>query len=137
MTTALAVLLSGNPSGEAVFERDCAVCHERFIPMETLAENFMKQENRLLNLKAPTVNQLAFRIKDRIGDPSGDEEFHLMEVVEYIKDYLYYPDKQKSVCLEDVIRHFDTKESMLGKVNEADLEAVAEWIYYSDMKERK
>lgn len=134
-TAACAAALFGASAGEAVFERDCTACHERFIPVKTLTENFMKRENRLLNLKAPTVNQLAFRIKQRVGDPSGDREFHLMEVVEYIKDYLYYPDKQKSVCLEEVIRHFETKESMLGKISEEDLEAVAEWIYYSDIKD--
>ena len=124
-------------SGEAVYQRDCAACHERFVPTELLMRNFFEERNGLLRLKAPTINQLSFRIKQQVGDPGGDREFHRMEVVEFIKDYVTRPDKQKSVCIPAVLELFDTMPGMEGKISETDLEAVAEWIYSSDMKEEK
>ena len=133
----LGTTLLAQSGGERIYLQQCASCHERYHPVESLSENFMEANNTLLNLKAPTMNQLAFRIKQRVGDPNGDREFHLMEVVAFIKDYIYYPDLQKSVCMDEVLRHFDTMPSLLGKIGEADLEAVAEWIYFSDNKEEK
>jgi hypothetical protein len=124
-------------SGEAVYERDCAACHERFVPTDLLMRNFLQEGNRLLRLKGPTINQLAFRIKQRVGDPGGDREFHLMEVVEFIKDYVYEPDKQKSVCIPEVLELFETMPGMRGKIAESDLEAVAEWIYFSDIEKEE
>jgi hypothetical protein len=124
-------------SGEAVYERDCAACHERFVPTDLLMRNFLQEGNRLLRLKGPTINQLAFRIKQRVGDPGGDREFHLMEVVEFIKDYVYEPDKQKSVCISEVLELFETMPGMRGRIGESDLEAVAEWIYFSDIEEHE
>lgn len=119
--------------GEAIYVQHCAACHQRYVDKEILAKNFMEMNNTLLDLKAPTVNQLAFRLKQRIGDPEGDREFHLMEVVEFVKDYVFFPDKQKSVCLPEVIRNFDTMPSMKGEISEEELETVTEWIYYSDI----
>ena len=122
--------------GERIYESKCAECHVRHIPVDRLMENFMKQDNTLLNLKAPTLNQVAFRLRTRIGDPTGDEEFHLMEVQEFVKDYSFDPDKQKSVCLPEVIKHFPTKPNMTGKVTEEELDIVTEWIYRTIKDER-
>ncbi|BDY12609.1 thioredoxin fold domain-containing protein [Hydrogenimonas cancrithermarum] len=116
--------------GERVYERKCASCHQRYIPVETLMKNFMEHNNTLLHLKAPTVNQLAYRLKQRIGDPKGDKDMQLMEVQSFVQDYLLYPDRQKSVCMPEVLSHFETMPSMRGKVTDEEIEAVAEWIYF-------
>jgi hypothetical protein len=101
-------------------------------------ENFMKGKNTLLQLKGPSLNQLNFRLKQMIGEPNGDKEFHKMEVVEFIKDYVIDPDKSKSVCLEEVISNFETMPSLRGKISEEELEMVSEWIYdYLPPEERK
>ena len=119
-------------SGKAVYEKKCASCHESYIPMSTLMENFSKHQNRLLKLKAPTLNQLSYRLKQQIGDPKGDEDIHRMEVTAFIWDYVNNPDKQKTVCLRDVIQFFPTMPSMKGKVSEEEIEAVSEYIYDFD-----
>ncbi|MGB5965014.1 MAG: cytochrome c [Sulfurimonadaceae bacterium] len=124
-------------SGEAVYEKHCASCHQRFVETDLLLKNFFEMENKMLNLKAPTINQLVFRLKQQIGDREGDREFHMMEVTEFVKDYVYYPDKQKSVCIPEVIRQFDTMASMKDQISEEELEAVSEWIYLSDLKEKE
>jgi len=118
--------------GEEVFKDKCASCHNEFVSIEKLTENFMESENKLLNLKAPTLNQLSFRLKQQIGDPKGDEDMHRMEVGAFIADYLINPDKQKSVCMADIIKYFDTMPSMKGQIDDEELEAVSEYIYDYD-----
>lgn len=115
--------------GEKVYQKKCASCHETFIAVEKLMENFMEKNNTLLHLKAPTLNQLSFRLKQQIGDPKGDEDMHRMEVGAFISDYLMYPDKQKSVCLTDVIKHFKAMPSMKGQLSEDEIEAVSVFLY--------
>jgi thioredoxin-related protein len=119
-------------TGEDIFKSKCSSCHSEYVPFEQLIENFEKHDNKLLNLKAPTLNQMSFRLKTNIGDPKGDEEIHLMEVVEFITDYSINPDKSKTVCLNEVIKHFDTMPSLKGKISEDELEAVGEYIYYAN-----
>jgi len=120
--------------GKDLFEKYCTSCHTPFIPMAILKENFLDKNNTLLKLKAPTLNQLSYRLKQRIGDPKGDEDMHRMEVNAFMSDYVIHPDKDKSVCLEDVIKHFDTMPSLKGKVSEDELEEIGTYLYDFDEK---
>lgn len=120
----------GADEGSAVYEAKCAECHVQYVDFERLQENFMQRDNQLLKLKAPTINQLAFRLKQRIGDPSGDAELHLMEVTEFVRDYLMEPDRAKSVCMPEVMVHFETMPSMKGKIGDEAIDAVSSWIYH-------
>ncbi len=121
-------------SGETVYKKKCASCHLGYISMGKLKENFVEYNNTKLHLKAPTLNQLSFRLKQKIGDPSGDKEFHMMEVTSFIQDYLYAPDKSKSVCMKEVLAIFDTMPSMKGKITSEEIEAVAQYLYEYDTK---
>lgn len=129
--TAMSLCLHAQ-SGEEIYKTKCAYCHEAYIPMSKLMENFTEHQNRLLKLKAPTLNQLSYRLKQQIGDPKGDEDIHRMEVTAFISDYINHPDKQKTVCLRDVIQYFPTMPSMKGKISEEEVEAVSEYIYDFD-----
>ncbi len=120
--------------GYEVYKRHCASCHQQFIPFEKLKENF-EHNNTILKLKGPTINQLSYRLKTRIGDPKGDEDIHRMEVVEFIKEYVLHPDPSKSVCMDIVSQAFDTMPPL--KLDEEELEAVAEWIYDFDRESEK
>ncbi len=120
--------------GEKIYEQKCASCHQAYISMGDLKENFVEYNNTKLKLKGPTINQLSFRLKQNIGDPKGDQEFHLMEVSEFIKSYVYNPDKQNSICMDEVIEAFDVMPSMKGEISEEELESVSEWIYHYDQK---
>ena len=124
-------------SCESVYLQHCAACHQRFVNTELLKKNFVEMDNKLLKLKAPTINQLAFRLKEQIGDQEGDREFHIMEVTAFVKDYVYFPNRQKSICTPPVLRQFDTMPSMKGQISEADLESVTEWVYWSDIKQEE
>ena len=115
--------------GEEVYKTKCASCHTDFVSVEKLMENFMEKNNTLLHLKAPTLNQLSFRLKQQIGDPKGDEDMHRMEVGAFVADYLIHPDKQKSVCMPEVIKYFETMPSMKGQLSEDEIEAVSVFLY--------
>lgn len=116
-------------SGEKVFDTKCMQCHEKSMDIQLLMRNFIEEENKLLNLKAPTGNEISFRLKQQIGHRS-DMEFHLIQTEEFLKDYLYYPDKAKTICLEGVIRHFDTMPSQKGKVSEEEISQVNHFLYF-------
>ncbi len=130
MLTFFSILLSAN--GEMIYKKMCASCHLGYIPIGELKENFVDFNNTKLHLKAPTLNQLSFRLKSHIGDPKGDEEIHVMEVVEFIKDYVYNPDIEKSVCMKEVIEAFNVMPSLKGSISEDDLDEVGEYIYHYD-----
>ena len=114
--------------GKILFEKKCASCHIPYIPMLKLKENF-EHNNTILHLKAPTLNQLSYRLKKRIGDPKGDEEIHRMEVGAFVSDYVLHPDRDKSVCLDEVLQSFKTMPSLKGKVSEEELEEIATYLY--------
>ncbi len=120
--------------GREVYEKKCASCHQGYISMGKLKENFLDYNNTLLNLTAPTLNQLSYRLKQRIGDPKGDNDIHRMEVAAFISDYVINPDRQKSLCLEDVMQHFKTMPSLKGKISEEELEEVSTYIYDAEKK---
>jgi len=122
-------LLTAEVTGEDVYEKKCATCHKLYISPTKLIENFMEQNNTTLKLTAPTINQIVFRLKNRIGDPKGDEDIHRMEVDSFIADYLMNPDKSKSVCLPKVLKHFETMPSMKGKISVDEIDAVSTFLY--------
>ncbi len=120
--------------GEAVYKKKCASCHEAYIPMGALKENFVEYNNTKLRLRAPTLNQLSFRLRQRIGDPNGDRDIQLMEITDFVTNYLYHPDKEKSICMDEVTAAFETMPSMKGKISEEEIEAVTAYIYDFDQK---
>lgn len=116
-------------AGEKVFENKCMQCHEKYMDIQLLMKNFIVEENKLLNLKAPTGNEISFRLKQQIGS-RDDIEFHLMQTYDFLLDYVYNPDKSKTICLEGVIKHFEVMPSQKGKVSEAEIEKVNHFLYF-------
>ena len=127
------LLLFAN-EGKVLFEKHCVSCHTPFIPMSKLKENFLDYNNTLLKLKAPTLNQLSYRLKQRIGDPKGDNDMHRMEVTAFMGDYVIHPNRDKSVCLADVMQHFKTMPSLKGKITDDELEEIGTYLYDFDAK---
>ena len=115
--------------GEKVFDNKCMECHEKSMPIPLLMRNFIEENNKLLNLKAPTGNEISFRLKQQIGS-RDDMEFHLHQTEEFLKDYLYNPDLSKTICLEGVIRHFEVMPSMKGKISEEEISEVNHFLYF-------
>jgi thioredoxin-related protein len=100
--------------GKEIFQNKCSSCHGEYISINTLKENFFEKNNTLLNLKAPTVNMLAYAIMDspkRIGDPN-DIEMQEIEIQSYLKSYLENPDRFNSICDEHILTFYEQKKSI-------------------------
>ena len=105
---------------KAIFKNKCSSCHGDFIAINILKENFFEKNNKLLNLKAPTVNMLAYAIMDspkKIGDPN-DEDMRQVEIENYLKSYLEKPDKFNSICDEHILKFYETKKPVKGLSSE-------------------
>jgi thioredoxin-related protein len=132
--------------GKKIFNAKCSTCHAGHIPADKLKENFFEKENKLLNLKSPSVNMLAYTIMDspkHIGDPD-DPEMQQMEVEEYLKDSLYDPKPENSICDASFAKYYDTKKSMKGEVSPEEITALSyyfmaykkEWMKAHPKKKR-
>jgi thioredoxin-related protein len=107
-------LIADFKEGETIFKNKCSSCHQDYISINTIKENFFEKENKLLNLKAPTVNMLVYAIMDspkKIGD-SNDSEMQEIEIEEYLKSYLKNPDRFNSICDEYILGFYENKKSM-------------------------
>ncbi|MBP9490932.1 MAG: thioredoxin family protein [Aliarcobacter sp.] len=112
----IANLNASYKDGELIFKNKCSSCHGVFIEFNILKENFFEKNNKLLNLKAPTVNMLAYAIMEspkRIGDPN-DEDMREIEIENYLKSYLENPDRFNSICDEHILKFYENKKSMKG-----------------------
>lgn len=115
-------------SGENIFDNKCSSCHVKYMEINKTVQNFFRNENSL-NLKAPTANQISYRLKLRIGSKE-DIEFHLHETNDFLQSFLMNPDRSKTICLEQVIRYFDTMPSLKGVVNQKEIEDLNHFIYF-------
>jgi len=128
----LSMVSSYADRGKDVYNNICSKCHEGYLPEEQLSQNFLEQNNTLLNLKAPTISQISLHMKQKIGDPRSDEDIRRMAVSAFIADYIIYPDKQKSVLNPAVGKFFETMPSLKGKLNTEDIEAISNYVYDYD-----
>ena len=123
--------------GEDVYNHICAKCHQGYVPADELAKNFFEDNNTLLHLKAPTISQISYSMKQKIGDPMADDDIRRMEVSAFIADYIIYPDKQKSVLNPRIGKFFKTMPSLKGKLSTEDIEAISNFVYDYDAKIEK
>jgi len=113
-------LFASFEEGKKTFENKCASCHREFISIKDLKVNFFEKNNELFQLKAPTVNMIAFDIMDgtkRIGDKE-DPEMQQIEIEEYLIDYLSTPNNGNSISDEYVFKFFDKKASIKDELSE-------------------
>ena len=120
--------------GEKVYNKICSKCHRLSFPSDQLVKNFFESNNTLLHLKAPTISQISYRMKQKIGDPHDDSDIQRMEVSAFIADYIIYPDKKKSVLNPRIGKFFKTMPSLKGKLTTEEIEAISGFVYDYDLK---
>jgi len=119
-------------SGEEIFKKNCVSCHSLYIPQSKLLLNF-ENKNKTLKLKAPTLNQLSFSLKNRIGDRKADDVSRKFEIENFIANYLERPNKRKGVIPRYINKFFKTMPSMKDVYDEDEIEEVTNYIYdYSE-----
>jgi len=109
--------------GEKVFEAKCASCHIKMITKEETMKI-------LKSIKAPPMVEVSRQLKDNIKIVDDlDDEIHRAVVIAFIKDYVIYPTLEKSMCEAMALEKNGVMPSQKGKLNEAELNAVATWVY--------
>lgn len=136
MLASASLVLADYETGKKIFEKKCSECHAGYIEGKKIIENFYEKENKLLNLKAPTVNMLAYAIMDgpkKIGDPK-DPEMQKIEIENFLKDYLTNPNLENSICDPKVIRFYKVKDSLKGKLNDEEFSHLADFFMQYQIK---
>ena len=108
--------------GYEVYKAKCQMCHvEMMKSKEALAS--------LGTLRAPPMLEVSNRLKDMIQLKEEDEEVSRELILTFIRDYVMNPHIDKSMCHLGALDRFDVMPSMKGQLTEAELKAVAEWVY--------
>ena len=112
-----------NIDGEKVFDKACASCHIKMITAEETKKVFK-------TLKAPPMVEVSGQLKKNIKIVEDiDDEIHRAVVIAFIKDYVFYPHLDKSMCQAMALERFDLMPSLKGKLSEEELNAVSAWVY--------
>ncbi|MDD3591907.1 MAG: DUF255 domain-containing protein [Sulfurovum sp.] len=114
--------------GASLFEKHCAACHSGYIPMSQVIAN-AEQNNTLLHLKAPTLNQLSFGVRLNVGDRKAGEEAQQMEVEEFIASYIASPQREKSVVPKELTHFYPDMPPMPNLLNEDEIEALSAFLF--------
>jgi len=101
--------------GKKIFNNKCVTCHVEYIPVNLLIDNFKNHKNKLLNLKAPSFNRIAYKIlsgRKAIGSSADDLDIRREAIEEYLMDYLNAPTFKKSVSSLRSRKHYPKKIPM-------------------------
>ena len=126
-------------NGEKIFKAKCSTCHVGYISGEIIRDNFYNKNNELLHLKSPTVNMMAYSLKDsplHVGE-KDDPEMQKIEIEEFLKDFLYNPDIKNSICDPVILKYYDKKESMRGKISEDEIAQITDYLFEYQSKRQK
>jgi hypothetical protein len=113
--------------GEDIFKKRCSSCHQTYIPQPELLKNYFDSNNSDLNLTAPTLVELSYWLRDRVGDRKGDRESQIMEIEEFLYNYLKSPDINSSIIPKGILRHF--KQMPKVDIGEDEVEALAIYLF--------
>jgi hypothetical protein len=103
---------------EVIYAKKCAMCHtaggaahSRVGPPITLA-----MKNAVIGI-------------DAVDGPFKNEAALKEAVVDFLKDYLYEPSREKSNCEDISFERFGMMPSLKGFISEAELNVVVPWVY--------
>ncbi len=110
--------------GYEVYKNNCSICH---IEKATLRDFSQARLNVLSgrrpeNIDAPPMNLVSARIKEFFPNEP--------EFIEFVKDYITNPSKDKGVCKPAAYSFFGVMPPIGQGMPEADKEAVAYWMYH-------
>ncbi len=122
----LALSAQGNELdyGYKVFKKNCSSCHMEHAPAEKLAKiRELVKKGQKPPFKAPPMSEVSARVKKFYPDE--------LAFVEFVKDYITNPSKEKGVCLPMAYKIFGVMPPIGKGMEEKDKEAVAKWLYHN------
>lgn len=109
-------------TGYDVYKKHCAQCHIELISKaETLA--------RFKELKAPPMVEVSNRLKENVIIKDDDDDVKRRVVIAFIEEYIRRPSLEYSMCDPMAIERFGIMPSQKGKLTDAQIDAVSEWVY--------
>jgi len=105
-----------NLDGKKLIQQKCSSCHNLDLPPKTFE-----------NEKAPPMMAVAFHIKDFIQ--VSNESDRIPKAIEFVKDYVLYPDAKKSFCDKKSLQTYGVMPSQKGNVTKEELEAIASYMF--------
>ncbi|NPA66407.1 MAG: c-type cytochrome [Epsilonproteobacteria bacterium] len=108
--------LKPNLDGEKLIKEKCSACHNLDLPPKTFEDE-----------KAPPMMAVAFHVKDFIK--VSNESDRIPKAIEFVKDYVLYPDAKKSFCDKKSLQTYGVMPSQKGNVSEDELQAIATYMF--------
>jgi len=102
--------------GKKLLEQKCSVCHNLDLPPKTFVDE-----------KAPPMMAVAFHIKDFI--PASNESEKIPKAIDFVKDYVIHPSKEKSFCDKKSLQTYGVMPSQKGNVTQEELQAIGEYMF--------
>ena len=115
---------SAELEGEKIFDKVCSACHHKELSLSQTKELITKG-----TIKAPPMIEVANRLKSNIEIVDEDDDVHKAVVVAFIKDYIFNPRLEKTMCKPVSVEKFGVMPSQKEKLNIDEAGAVASWIY--------
>ncbi len=108
--------------GYGIYQRTCSSCHVETVSPEKIAKirEIVKAGGKP-PFKAPPMSEVSARVKKFYPE---EEKF-----VNFVKDYITNPSKDKGVCLPMAYKLFGVMPPIGKGMSEEDKEAVAVWLY--------
>ncbi len=108
--------------GYDVYKRNCKVCHVEMMSKEQILKHINE-------LSAPPMVEVSARLKENIKTTDDEDDVNRYLFILFVKDYIVNPNLDNSMCNSGAIEKFGTMPSLKGRLNEAEKQAVAEWVY--------
>ena len=102
--------------GKKLIEEKCAKCHNLDLPPQTFRDEV-----------APPMMAVSFHIVGFIK--TTDESMRVPKAIEFVKDYVMYPSKEKSFCDKKSLEEYGVMPSQKENVTLDELDAIARYMF--------
>lgn len=112
----------GMQSPQKIFTKKCQMCHAMSKP---------KNKHEKMRMAAPPMAVAMRGVVigvDAIEDPANEKELRTLSI-EFLKDYLMNPTRDKGYCEDMSYRKFGMMPSLKGFVNKKQLDIVVPWVF--------
>ena len=109
-------------TGQEIFSKKCEMCHDIYGPQTFQEQKDMVAPTITLAMKSVTIGT------DAIEEPKTKAELKKL-TIEFLKDYILHPHKDKAYCEETVFKRFNTMPSLKGFITQEQLDIVLPYVY--------